>query len=354
MKRTASIIDPVADMRWDTFVESHLYGKISHVSAWKLALEKSFPHMKACYLAIDHGGDIQAALPFYCVESLLKGKRLISIPFATLADPLVSCKKELEVLLEAAIAIARQQNIPHVEVTTSHTTSMFEGLPFAGCTRYVSHYLFLDSPPHHLMRSFHRSCVKQKIHRAYKCGFQPRKAESRSDLRSFYMLYVVTRKRLGLPPHPFSLFEAFWDVLSPQGRVEVLLAGHGNKPVAGLMLFKFKDRVSAEFLAYDRDYVEDGPHHLLFWEAINQAYNENYMIFDFGRTALTNEGLVKFKERWGTRPMALPQFFYPRQDYKDNSFLKNPHVSRIIRATCQKVPDSLFRHIGEFCYRNLW
>jgi CelD/BcsL family acetyltransferase involved in cellulose biosynthesis len=51
--------------------------------------------------------------------------------------------------------------------------------------------------------------------------------------------------------------------------------------MATLILFMFRDRISAEFLASDDSYFNLSLNHLLFLEAINTAHDEGFKIFDF-------------------------------------------------------------------------
>ena len=46
---------------------------------------------------------VRAALPIYAVESGLMGRRLVSIPFATLCDPLVTDPADMEILGDAVL-----------------------------------------------------------------------------------------------------------------------------------------------------------------------------------------------------------------------------------------------------------
>ena len=106
---TIKLIDPITDPRWDKFVENHPFGWICHLSGWKQVLEKSFKHMKGYYFALlDNSGNIQAALPIFEVKSWLTGNRLVSIPFATLCDPLISKSEEMAILLEAVLEYSEE------------------------------------------------------------------------------------------------------------------------------------------------------------------------------------------------------------------------------------------------------
>jgi len=58
------LIDPLADRRWDRFVDQHPFGWITRLSGWKSVLEWTFPHMRGYYLTLcDSAGVLKAALP---------------------------------------------------------------------------------------------------------------------------------------------------------------------------------------------------------------------------------------------------------------------------------------------------
>ena len=116
---TVTAIDPTQDPRWDKFVKNHHFGWICHLSGWKEVLEKSFKHLKGHYFALVDGDNrIKAGLPIYEVKSWLTGKRLVSIPFATLCDPLISTSEEMTVLLKAVMEFSRDRNISYLEIRT--------------------------------------------------------------------------------------------------------------------------------------------------------------------------------------------------------------------------------------------
>jgi len=96
------IIDPNKDYRWDQFVQEHPFGWICHLSGWMNVLESSFKHMKPYYYAIlDNSiNRITAALPIFHVKSNLIGDRIVSLPFTTLCDPLVTQPEDLKAIID--------------------------------------------------------------------------------------------------------------------------------------------------------------------------------------------------------------------------------------------------------------
>jgi len=133
----------------------------------------------------------------------------------------------------------------------------------------------------------------------------------------------------------------------------LLLAVYENQPIAGVILFKFKDKVIPEFIADDGKFRNLCPNHFLIWEAIKLAYENNYKIFSFGRTAKNNNGLMVFKNRWGTRVVDFQDFFYPSSACDKNKEKVLSLKYKLIKKTSEKAPNFLFKMIGNFCYRHL-
>jgi hypothetical protein len=346
-------IDPLADERWDRFVEDHPFGWICHHSGWKKVLERSFRHLEAHYFVLIQGGKIQAGLPVCVVRSWITGNRLVSIPFASISDPLISSDNDLAPLLNAVIELSRERNIDTVEIRTLGSSPYFSktGLGVAGS--YKHHYLPLDRPPEELMKTFHRTCVRQRIARSIQSGLEVMEAKTEADLRDFYRLHVLSRKRLGLPPQPYVFIESLFNIFRPLGRAALLLGKKDAKAIAALLLLKFNGRVSAEFAVYDETYLNVSPIHQLFWEAIKSASAEGYKVFDFGRTSPSNEKLMEFKGRWGTKVADMPLYCFPSQTSGKTNNREDSVGYKLMRKTCRNAPDFALRRIGNFCYRHL-
>jgi hypothetical protein len=293
-----TLIDPVRDPRWDKFVEKHPFGWITHLSGWKEVLENSFPHMKGYYLALldNEKDDIKAALPLFEVKSWLTGNRLVSVPFATLCDPLISTHDDMEELLDAAINLSKELRTTYIEVRTFRSAPLIYNDRLANHNFYKHHYLSLEREPEELKKSFHRSCIRSKITRALNSNLNLKVGNNKSDLLCFYQLYVQTRKRLCLPPMPYRFFEQPWEIFYPGKQIKN---------------------------------------------------------FSFGRTSSFNKTLMDFKNRWGTTVVDLPQFYYPREKNKRLESREESLGYRIIQKICKKVPHSTLRFIGDFCYRHL-
>jgi CelD/BcsL family acetyltransferase involved in cellulose biosynthesis len=352
--RKTTIIDPSKDPRWDRFVENHPLGWVCHLSGWKEVVEENFDHIKAHYIILEDGnGDIQAGLPLFEVRSWLTGSRLVSIPFATLSDPLASSAADMEALLDAAKALSKRLGIPRVEIRTTKSDVLIRDPQFAGSYYFKNHYIELNADVEKLWRSFHSKAVRYEINRASRSGLTLRVGRSKDDMAAFYELYRSTRKRLGLPTHPHLFFTSLWDKFSPKGQMVLWLAEHQKQVVAGHIFFRFNGRVSIDFLGWDKRFHKTSPNHFLFWEAIKGAQNDRFQVYDFGRTSPDNAGLMAFKGRWGTRVADLPVFSYPGNGTSGRGNKERGLLYSLASGVCRVAPDSTLDFIGKMCFNHL-
>lgn len=348
------IIDPLRNHHWDRFVHQHPYGWITHLSAWKRVLDRNFPHMQGYYLTLrDPAGGIRAALPIYAVESWLMGRRLVSIPFATLCDPLVTDPADMEILSDALLCLADRLSMSRIEIRTAAASHLVNRERFRADCVCKHHYLRLSDDPEEIMRRFHRSCVRQRIARAEQCGLRLVRGKRESDLMDFYLLHRSTRKRRGLPPQPYNLVKSLWQAFACQGMAELLLCCKGTETVAGLLLFKYKKRVSIEYSAVNAAHNDCSPVHFLFWNAIKDACLSGYRVLDFGQTSEHNKSLMEFKSRWGAEVSDLPRFIYPNTPAPPCPIHDQSVAKKVLQFVCNKAPDTALSYLGAFCYRHL-
>jgi hypothetical protein len=348
------LIDPAHDPRWNAFVEGHPFGLICHLAVWKEILEKSFPHMKGYYLALldKDNQSIRAALPVFAVKSLLTGRRMVSIPFASNCDPLISSNEDMVGLLEVAVNLAATLRCPSIEIRALKSCPLMKDTRLCSVVHNKGHEIPLEETPEALIKKLSGK-TRWTIKKSMASGFDVHMADDEGALLAFYDLYAKTRRRLGLPLQPYQFFYLQWEKLSQTKNISLLAVRFKGRLAAGLLIFKFKDRFSCEYLGADERFKYMKINYFVFWEAIKAAYAEGYKIFDLGRTGISNQGLMDFKGRWGTTVIDLPQFFYPatvceRLNSKEESF---PY--KIIRTINRNAPEPVFRMVGKFLYKHL-
>lgn len=352
--KTVQTIDPFVDPRWDDFVGKHPFGWLCHLSTWKTILEESFSHMKGYYLAtISRDDAITSALPVFEVRSWLTGRRLVSVPFATLCDPLIQNPDEFDHLANAVIELGGQLGAGSFVCRTFHAAERISDGRFRELCPYKHHFMSLERPEEEILNSFDRTCVRQRLRRAWNSRLCLEVVENETQLADFYRLYVITRKHLGLPPQPFEFIRSLWNNFSPSGNVEILMAGLDGRQVAGILLLKYRDRVSVEYSVHDERYRNLSPVHFLFWEAMRRSRASGYRIFDLGRTSRSNTSLMNFKKRWGMQEVDLHEFQFSNGRTAGNQDHAETPGYSVVRNICRHTPSAWLPAIGKLCYRHL-
>ena len=352
-------ITPEQADEWDRFVAGHPLGLVYHTSAWQRVLESAFPHIRGRFLALrGEDGSIRAGMPVYNVRSWLLKNRTVSVPFATVCDPLTGSREDSERLWPALLEMAHQNHSRRIEIRTYRhdADSLPEGM--VPGRSYMHHYLTLDKTVEELLRSFHDSCVRRRMKKAVAAGVVPEEAHGEEALRAFYEVMVSTRMRLQLPPMPFAFFQAMFRHMVP-GLGSIYLSRREGKVLGGILVFKYKGMWMSEYSGHVED-APPGSDQLLYWHAIQQAKAAGACIFSFGRTSPDNEPLAVYKRRWGTvEDLLVDYFYYPGAIQKlgraHSSAAPRPLPATVysLARLMQHLPPNLQRTIGNFCYRHL-
>ena len=339
--------------QWNDFVGKHPFGSIYHLCEWQTALERTFSHIKGQVLVLKDPitKQIIAGLPVYTVKSWLLGKRIVSVPFASLCDPLVSSVAQMDRLLGALKEFREKISGRVVEIRTLNAGTLISNLAVAGSDAYRHHFIELPKNPDDLWPRFSRTAIRRMVHKAEKAGFTVAENPIGPDLSRFYHLLCLTRKRLGLPSLPYTFFGAIWQYLGPK-RVCLLEAHLGEQSVAGVMAFRYKDMFILEYAGEALEARNSGASQLLYWEAIKLACRDGYRTFSFGRTSVLSRGLMEYKAHWGTQQASSPYFFLRNGE---NDRVQNADAlskQEWFRGLIRRSPMPMYRCLSRFCYQH--
>jgi hypothetical protein len=95
------------------------------------------------------------------------------------------------------------------------------------------------------------------------------------------------------------------------------------------------------------------PNHLLTWTAIEDACRKGFYFFDFGRSALTNPGLIRYKEMWGAASSDLPYNYFPPHYRGAGAKTHTGFTYQMITLFWRLIPDSLASRMGPLIYKHL-
>ncbi|HEX5414407.1 MAG TPA: GNAT family N-acetyltransferase [Chloroflexota bacterium] len=335
---------------WTDFVAASDGATIYHDAAWLEVIARTYGFQPRVFTLTNGSGEIGAILPTFLVTSRLTGRRLISLPYTNAAGPLHRPGVDDTPLLDAAIELARKEACRYVEVRgqpgQDTTYPEFER------SSYFESFLLNLEPGRDPVRASFDKRARRGIARSIKSGVAVRFGADLDAVRAFYQLNLLTRRKHGVPPQPFTFFQLLWEALRPRGAIEILLAELDRRVVAGMVLLVHRDRVTYAYGASDQRYLRYAPNHALFDAAIGWSIERGFRSFDFGRTSPDNPGLLEFKRQWGARRLSLPYYYWPRRD----GFVgagENGLKYRCFTALWRRLPLGATSILGPALYRNL-
>ena len=337
-------IDPLTDDRWSILVERDPSSTIFHTRAWLRALRQTFGYEPKVFTLSAPNEELWNGIPFCEVRSWLTGRRLVGLPFSDHCDPLGSDAEVNRLLQYLSLSFSEDQ-LKYVEIRPLRT------LTTAGFRRAeIFHLHLLDLQPdlYDIFRAFHKSSIQRTIRRAERLGIQISQGTSDWHLTNFYRLFVLTRRRLQVPPQPIEWFKNLASCLGSQMNISIAL--HEDKPIAAVVTLRHKDVVTYKYGASDERLHNLGGVSYLFWNAIRQAKLHGANIFDFGRSDLENVGLATFKGRWGAQSLELA---YWRCGSIQSHKWKSQPIVRAAKWSIGRLPPAALIRLGRLLYRHV-
>lgn len=289
---------------WQAYVENHPEGLMSHLPQWKEVLEESFHHKPFYLFARDEKDRLCGILPLFQIKSWLTGNRLVSLPFS-LCGPIADSEDILSELVCKAKDLCHDLKCSYLEIRMAKPKDL--GLQMSD---YFSTYVLELSEPKEVWKKLDRKSVRWAINRSKKDGVSIRASSTTADLKYFYQLNQQTKRRLGVPGHPFAFLRNICSKMDTS--TKLYLAELEGQPIAGIITLGFKDTVHYAYAASDKRFLIHRPNNLLVWQAIEESCGKSYHYFDFGKTSPDDEGLARFKKQWGTEQKKLYYYYYPR------------------------------------------
>jgi hypothetical protein len=331
---------------WDSFVTSHPTGTPFHLSSWIRVIHETYSFEPLLYANLDANGRVSGVFPFFIVKGLLFGKKIISSPFSDYGGPLVTTRSAGEKALVEALGLnSGTPNYIEIRGPIENATT------FACHNYYKRHVLDLSPGPEQLKKKIEKRTILRSIRNAEKAGVTIREDNSLKGIKEFSRLNFHTRKKHGVPAQPGLFFDKLYEHMVSQELASVLLAEHDSRVIAASLFLKACNMMQYKYNASDKAFLSRfTPNHLLTWVAIQQACEEGYRFFDFGRTSPDNEGLIRYKRMWGVEEKDLPYFYYP--SIKGLTSTEESGFSyRLFTSMWQRLPDVVAKTIGPMIFR---
>ena len=310
------------------------------------ALHQTYGYTPVAFTTSPAGVPLANGLAFCDVRSWLTGRRLVSLPFSDHCEPLVEVSDERQELFIGLRQKFDEEDWRYVEIRPLRGVPGDTGI-FQESESFCFHQLDLSPAVDTLFRGLHKDSTQRKIRRAEREGVTIEQGRSDALLDAFCHLQLVTRRRHQLPPQPRLWFRNLVQCLGEA--LEIRVASKDGRAFAAILTLQSRDTFVYKYGCSDESFHNLGGMQLLMWRSIEEAKARGLRVFDFGRSDLTNTGLITYKDRWGAERSTLTYVRYPTIAHSSEKGWK----LRVANHVFERTPDSLLSAVGNLLYKHM-
>lgn len=315
---------------WDAFVRANPRATFFHQSAWKAVLEETFgyePH----YLAAWQGDRVCGVLPLFACRSLSGKRSLYSLPHTVYGGAVAEDRATEEKLLAAARALG----VGTIELRNRHRGL----LDLPALDGFVTFEKELPATVAEVYRTFPKK-AREAINQATKRW--QLEADFAADLDTFYDLLAASYLSLGTPVFPKRMFAAIQRRFP--GATSTLVIRHEGRPVAGVLSVVFRSIMMPLWSGEIPDATRLKANNFKYFRLMEHAVERGLTRFDFGRSRLSNEGVVQFKCNQGFEAEPLP--YQTDGATRGEGADPNRGIFKRVRQVWNRLPPKVARTIG--------
>jgi hypothetical protein len=347
LARPLNIIDPLTDPRWDDLVACHPSASAFHRRGWIEALKQTYGYKPFVLTSASPGESLTDGIVACRIRSWLTGTRLVSLPFADHCEPLFSDSGDRQLLSDRLVEECTRQHCKYLEFRPFRASANL-GNEFRPGESFYFHELDLAPSLEQLFKGLHKDSIQRKIRRAEKEQLTYEVGRTEEFIETFYHLLLITRRRHQLPPQPISWFRNLAKNMGDA--LQIRVARKNGAPIAALLTLRHRSNIIYKYGCSDGAFHQMGGMPFLFWKLIEEGKATGADCIDFGRSEMDNEGLVAFKDKFGTTKRTLTYYRYP-QTTKQNARAWGD--SGLARRMFSILPDGILSAAGKILYRHI-
>jgi len=340
------ILNPLVDRRWDELVARHPSASVFHQRGWLDALARTYGYEPYVLTTAAEGEPLEDGIVVCRVSSWMTGTRLVSLPFSDHCDPLLGKPSDLGEFVSWLRAECDLQKWRYVELRPLLDGGSGNGLQ-ASCS-YWFHELDLRPSLEQIFRRLHNNSFRRKIQRAERDRLSYETGHSEQLFDEFYRLLLTTRKRHQMLPQPRTWFRNLRECMGD--RLQIRLTRKNGVPIAAILTLQHQSCVVYKYGCSDERFHSLGGIPFLFWRLVEESKELGAEKIDFGRTDLNNEGLIAFKDRFGTTRKLITYYRYTRTTKRGVAALRE---SRAVQQFFSFLPEAVSSAASRVLYRHM-
>ena len=342
-----NIIDPLTDTRWDDLVARHPSASAFHRRGWLESLKETYGYEPFVITSAFPGELLRDGIVACRITSWLTGNRLVSLPFADHCEPLFGDSCEPHLLSDRLVEECTRLHCKYLEFRPL-AASAYLGNNYQPSESFYFHELDLSPTIEQLFKGLSKDSIQRKIRRAEKEQVSYEVGRTDEFIETFHNLLVITRRRHHLPPQPINWFKNLAKNMGDA--LHIRLARKNGTPIAALLTLRHRSNIIYKYGCSDGAFHQLGGMPFLFWKLIEEGKATGATCLDFGRSELDNEGLVAFKDKFGTTKKTLTYYRYPQTKKQNASSWGD---SGLARRVFSALPDGVLSAAGKVLYRHI-
>jgi FemAB-related protein (PEP-CTERM system-associated) len=238
--------------------------------------------------------------------------------------------------------LGREMNVDYVELRNAYPD---QRLGFQHVSRYVTFTSDISRDETAILENIPRK-TRRMVRRSLEHGLESYEVR---DLNGFEALYHASLRRLGTPSFPSAHFTNLSRHFGKS--VSVREVRSGDKVIASVFVFYFRDQVLPYYGASDGDFHHLAPNNFMYFDLMRWAGASGYRIFDFGRSKKNVSGSYDFKSHWGMVERELPyEMLLVHRKEVPHISPANP-VFDLPRKIWGRMPLTLTKAVGPYVVR---
>jgi hypothetical protein len=309
-------------------------------------------------IARENGGKIISVAPFFLVNSLFFGKKIVSLPFSDSGGFCLKAGLDQETQ-ETALCLFFAELGRTVKKTGSRFVEIRgwngaydRGMPPVNKKQIFPFVNFaLDlKPGYHAIYEGYRRNIKRDLHRG--AAIKIRKCVDIKEAREVFEIYCREIRKFGSPPLPWRYFLSEWEILRSQNAFSIFVAEHDARIVGGILLLHYGSNVHAEHITSMPEYSSFHVKQRLYDHSLRWAAEQGFLTYNFCR-ARKNTGVYHHKKGWGAKEEEIGYLF---------SFFKRPRGLYIdydqknlgpCKWALRRLPVKFSKFVGYWARREL-
>jgi FemAB-related protein (PEP-CTERM system-associated) len=283
-------------------------------------------------------GPIVGALPLVLIRSPLTGRRLVSVPCGVGGGIIADDVATAEALHAKAMALAQEHRCAVIDYRSERAA--LPQVPVVD--RYVGFRRELPDRSEDVLGWLPRKARAAARNGRQKFGLEVEFGLEHLD--EVWRLYTASMRRLASLNYPRRFFEEL--IARPPGRPYVSRVRWQGSTVAGLVSFGFKDAIHPYFIGTTDAARACSAANFIYLTLAEQAAEDGYRVFDFGRSRRDNAGSFDFKRFHGFEPRPLAYQQVSMIGTKAMELSPSNPKFRLARRLWTHLPLGLTRRLG--------